>query len=107
MPRPERGWLRTIREALGLPRKEISQALGVTEAAVAAYERSEAGDCISLATLRKVAEVMDCELVVALVPKAGRTFTEVAEQRIERRAAKRGGQRQYETHGPTELSFPL
>ena len=78
--RPSHGWLRTIREAFGLPLSAVAQALHVTPQAVREYERSEAADRISLATLRRAADAMGCELVVAVIPKAGRSFAHVAGQ---------------------------
>lgn len=79
-PRPSHGWLRAVREALGLPRSAVATKLKVSQAAVQDYEKSEAADTISLATLRRVAEALDCQLVVALVPRDGRTFQDLAAQ---------------------------
>ncbi len=66
---PAEGWLRRIREAQGLSRRQIAEQLGVSVPAIQDYERSEAAGRITLTTLRKYAEVLDCEVVVNLVPK--------------------------------------
>jgi predicted DNA-binding mobile mystery protein A len=47
-----------------------SPRLGVTTSTVIRLESSEADDTISLATLRRAAEALGCELRYALVPKA-------------------------------------
>ena len=65
---PPRGWLRAIRDALGMPRAAVARRLGVTDQAVAYLEKSEADGSIQLDTLRRAAEALDCTLVYALVP---------------------------------------
>src|SRR5258708_37435470 len=67
-PRPKGGWLRAIRQALGMTTRQLAKKVGVTQAAVVDAERSEAKDDITLATLRRYATALDCELVYALVP---------------------------------------
>lgn len=76
--RPALGWLRAVRNLLGKSRREIAEQLGVTTSAVEAYEKSEQADTISLPTLRRYAEAMDCELALAIVPRRGRSFAELA-----------------------------
>src|SRR5471030_46798 len=65
---PVRGWIRAIREALGMTAEQLGKRLGVKQPSVVAIEQSEAKDTIELATLRRVAEALDCTLVYALVP---------------------------------------
>jgi predicted DNA-binding mobile mystery protein A len=65
---PVRGWIRTIREALGMTAEQLGKRLGVKQPSVVALEQSEAKGTIELATLRRVAEALDCTLVYALVP---------------------------------------
>jgi predicted DNA-binding mobile mystery protein A len=90
-PRPATGWLASIREALGLTLEEIGRRIHASRQAVQQFEKAEAGDRITLAALRRVAEAMGCELKYALVPKAG-SFTEHAE-RSTRDHAKRDVER--------------
>ena len=47
----------------------LATRLGVTTSTVTRLERSEADDTISLATLRRAAEALGCEVHYALVPK--------------------------------------
>lgn len=48
--------------------EQLGKRVGVKQPAIAALEQSEAKGTIELATLRRVAEALDCTLVYALVP---------------------------------------
>jgi predicted DNA-binding mobile mystery protein A len=86
--RPQRGWLRAIRQALGLSLERVARTMNVSRSQVLLFEKSEAQDRISLHSLRRVAEAMGCELVYAIVPKFG-TIQELAEQRARADATQR------------------
>lgn len=81
LSRPAHGWLRAVRQALGLSGAALARTLRVTPTAVQDYEKAEAADTITLATFRRVAAALDCELVVALVPRNGRDFMDLAASR--------------------------
>ena len=66
---PQRGWIKAIREALGMSTAQLAKRLGVRQPSIVDLERSEEKGSIELATLRRVAEALDCNLVYALVPK--------------------------------------
>jgi predicted DNA-binding mobile mystery protein A len=66
---PRAGWIKAVREALVMSQADLARRLGLSQAAVASMERSEASDKIQLDTLRRVAATMDCDLVYALVPR--------------------------------------
>ncbi|MFW6731109.1 MAG: mobile mystery protein A [Synechococcus sp.] len=68
-PRPPAGWLRAIRETLGMTSAVLAGRLGVTASGARKLEQAEATDAITLGTLRRVAEALDCELQYALVPR--------------------------------------
>jgi predicted DNA-binding mobile mystery protein A len=65
---PVRGWIKAVREAIGMTTKQLAKRLGVKQPSVVAMEQSEVKGTIELATLRRVAEALDCSLVYALVP---------------------------------------
>jgi predicted DNA-binding mobile mystery protein A len=65
---PVRGWIKAVRTALGMTTAQLAKRLGVKQPSVVAIEQSEAKGTIELATLRRVAEALDCKLVYALVP---------------------------------------
>lgn len=65
---PPKGWVRAIRDALGMTGVQFAQRLQIRPQSVAALEKSEATGSIQLKTLRRAAEALDCTLVYALVP---------------------------------------
>lgn len=73
--RPAPGWLRIIREALGITLTDLAKRLKVTPPAVRSFEQAEAEDRITLASLRRTADAMGCELVYALIPRTGTLLT--------------------------------
>ena len=67
--RPAGGWIRALRDALGMTAEQLGERMGVSQPTVQGLEASEAEDTIQLKTLRRAAEALGCELVYALVPK--------------------------------------
>ena len=67
--RPPAGWLRAIREALGMTSAVLAHRLEITASGLRKLEQAEATDAITLGTLRRVAEALDCELQYTLVPR--------------------------------------
>lgn len=88
LPRPARGWLRAIREALGISLQQVGRRARTTKQGIQSFEKTEAGERITLRNLRRVAEAMDCELIYAVVPKSG-TLRDLAEREIRKAATKR------------------
>ena len=68
LARPPKGWVRAIRDALGMTTRDLAARLGVSQPSVVALEKGEAQDSVTLGTLRNAAEAMGCRLVYALVP---------------------------------------
>ena len=65
---PPKGWVRAIRDALGMTGVQFARRLKIRPQSVEALEKSEANGSIQLKTLRRAAEALDCTLVYALVP---------------------------------------
>lgn len=65
---PVRGWVKAIREALGMSTAQLAKRAGVRQPSIVALEQSEVKGTIELATLRRIAEALDCKVVYALVP---------------------------------------
>ncbi len=83
--RPPRGWIRAIRDALGMSTTELAKRMHVAQTRVSSIERAEAEGTIKLDTLRRAAEALDCELIYFLVP---RTSLDTAVQTQARRKAE-------------------
>jgi predicted DNA-binding mobile mystery protein A len=67
--RPAKGWIKVIRENLGMTISQLARRLGTTPSRVSAIEKGEAADSLSLNTLNKVAEGLNCKLFYVLVPE--------------------------------------
>jgi predicted DNA-binding mobile mystery protein A len=67
---PPKGWIRAIRDALGMSGVQFARRQGIRPQSVEALEKSEAEGAIQLKTLRRAAEALDCSLIYALVPNA-------------------------------------
>jgi len=78
------GWLREVRQVVGIPVKEVARRLGVCRWEVFRLEKSESESRIMLGTLRRAAEALDCDLVYALTPRQGTLEELAAEQRAAR-----------------------
>lgn len=66
--KPPRGWIRAIRDALGMTTRQLAARLRVSQPTLVALEKGEVLETISLKTLRRAAAALDCSLVYALVP---------------------------------------
>lgn len=68
LARPPRGWIRAIREALGMTTAQLAARTGLSQSRIPRIEKGEVDGSITLKTLRSIAEGMDCTLVYALIP---------------------------------------
>lgn len=74
------GWIQTIRLALGMSLRQLSERIGVSPSALNNFEKREQTEAISLASLKKVANAMDMELVYYLKPKQGSIYSTIQKQ---------------------------
>lgn len=68
---PSGGWIRALRDAVGMPARYMAGRLGVSTPAIYEMERSEKAGTIQLNTLRRAADALDCDVVYAVVPRRG------------------------------------
>jgi predicted DNA-binding mobile mystery protein A len=66
--KPPRGWIRAVREALGMTTGQLAKRLRVQQPRVIELERSEASGNITMKSLERAAEALGCRLVYVLVP---------------------------------------
>jgi predicted DNA-binding mobile mystery protein A len=88
VPRPSKGWIRAVRQALGVSSGELACRLGTSRQLPLQLEKGEAEDRITLKSLRTVANALDCDLVYALVPRAA-SMEELMENRLRADARQR------------------
>lgn len=86
-PRPRVGWIKTIRNALGITAEQLAKRIGVTRRRVVQLEGAETHDAVTLHTLKTVASAMDCELIYAIVPRT--SLKNILEARAKKIAAER------------------
>lgn len=67
--RPQVGWIQTIRTTLGMTAQQLAQRMGISQATVSNLEKSESAYTITLQSLQRAAQALDCEVVYALVPR--------------------------------------
>ncbi len=68
-PRPERGWIRAVRESLGMSMAELAGRMDVSATRVGQVEDNEVQGRIQLRMLERAAAALDCRVVYALVPR--------------------------------------
>jgi len=86
--RPPKGWIRAIRQALGISAGELARRLGTSRQLPLQMEKAEAEDRITLKSLRAAANALDCDFVYALVPRAD-SMRELIENRARSEAKAR------------------
>lgn len=83
----EKGWIKLIREALGMSTKQLAKRAGIDQSRVSRLENAEIEGDLQLSSLRKIAEALDMQLVYGFVPKT--SLQDMVEKQAERIAFKR------------------
>jgi predicted DNA-binding mobile mystery protein A len=68
---PRSGWVRAIREALGMTQAQLGARMNISRQSVQDLEQAEAERRITLDSLDRLAQAMDCRVVYSLVPEHG------------------------------------
>lgn len=66
---PVKGWIRAVREVLGMSGTQLAQRLRVSQPRIPKLEQDELSGAVTLKTMRQAAEALDCVFVYALVPR--------------------------------------
>lgn len=82
---PPRGWLRAIREALGMTTRQLAARMKVAPSRISAIEKAEVSGTTTLKTLREAAAALDCTFVYAFVPN--KPLEEILRDRAAQKAA--------------------
>jgi predicted DNA-binding mobile mystery protein A len=88
LPLPNGGWIRDIREALGLSPTQFAKLLGIRRQVFQKLEASEEKQTIALATLRRMAEAIDCRVVYAVIPNQSGGLEAILQERALKTATK-------------------
>ncbi|NOQ23136.1 MAG: mobile mystery protein A [Candidatus Aegiribacteria sp.] len=87
IPIPPKGWIRAVRNALGMSGRQLAERMGVTKQRVSIIEKREIDASVTLKTLRRAAEAVECVFVYAIVPRT--SLEEITRNRAQRVAGKR------------------
>lgn len=83
VPQPS-GWIKTVREAIGMTVSQLATRLGVTQPRITKMESNE--DNLKLSTMKKAAEAMNCEFVYYFKPRT--TFQNLVDEQAQKKAAE-------------------
>jgi predicted DNA-binding mobile mystery protein A len=87
--RPAKGWLRAVREALGMSGRQFARRLRVSAPWITALEKKELTGAVTINTMRQAAESLDCFFVYAVIPRE--SLEAIVRKRAEALAEKRLG----------------
>ena len=82
---PTKGWIRSVRESLSMTSAQLAKRVGVSQPNIIKWEQREIDSTITMKSLRRVAEAMQCDLVYALVPR--KPINSILEERAKQIAA--------------------
>jgi predicted DNA-binding mobile mystery protein A len=66
--RPRRGWIGSLRRALGMPQSHLAQQMRVSRQAISQLEKREVDGSITLSALEQAAEALGAQVMYAVVP---------------------------------------
>lgn len=78
---PPTGWIKAIRNAIGMTMEQLGKKLSITKQAVLDIEKREKEGSITIKSMHEIAKAMDMKFIYGFVPNAGSL-----EQMIEKRA---------------------
>ena len=84
LARPPYGWIKAIREALGMTSRQLAKRMGISQPRVSEIEKNEVSGSITLDTLERAANALECQLVYVLVPR--KPLQALVEERAEKLA---------------------
>lgn len=73
--RPSRGWLRAVREALGMSSRQFANRLGVKPPRITALEKDEMSGAVTMKKMQEAANALDCDFFYTLIPRKSLTDT--------------------------------
>ena len=86
------GWIKTVREAIGMTVSQLAARLGVTQPRITKMESNE--DNLKLSTMKKAAETMNCEFVYYFKPKT--TFQNLVDEQAQKKGCRSSENRKCE-----------
>lgn len=87
MSAPRKGWIRAIRDTLGMTGGQLAKRLGVNQQRIARLEQDEVLGKVTLNTMQNAAEAMGCVFVYGVIAKD--SLEQIVRQQAELVAQKR------------------
>ena len=84
---PKQGWIKSIREALGMSAADLGGRMGITRQSVLTLEDSESDGRAGMDSLKRAAKAMDCSFVYAFIPNS--SLENILQKQIEKVIAQR------------------
>lgn len=84
---PKQGWIKSIREALGMSAADLGDRLGIARQSVLTLEESESEGKARMDSLKRAAEAMDCSFVYAFIPNS--SLENILHRQIEKVVAEK------------------
>ena len=112
-PPPKAGWIRTLRESLGMTQAQLAKRLRITRQALDDLERGEASGKIALERLRRLAEALQSRLVYVIVPDKSLAelrrsrATKIAETQLKRVSHSMSLRRKASSNPKRSVSSPV
>ena len=66
---PAKGWVRAVRDGLLMSRRQLAGRLGLSTSRIQRLEQDEASGAVTIKTMRRTAEALDCVFVYAIIPR--------------------------------------
>ena len=65
--RPQQGWLKTIREILGMTTTQLAKKLEISQPRIIAMEKNERN--VKISTMERIADMLNCDFTYTFVPR--------------------------------------
>ena len=87
--RPRIGWIASVRQALGMSKTQLAKRVDITRPSLDELESNELKETITLASMRKIADALGCDVHYILVPRKPLEQM-IAEQAMKKASTKLG-----------------
>lgn len=84
---PAQGWIKTLREALGLSARQLGEKAGLDQSRVSRLESAETDGSLKLSSLQKIAKGLNMRFVYGFVPEE--SLEKTVRMQAEKIASKR------------------
>ncbi len=84
---PQQGWIKTIREVLGLSASQLGKKVGIDQSRISRLENAENAGDLKLSSLQKIAKGLNMKFVYGFVPEA--TLESMVREQAKRIALRR------------------